>query len=47
MVETNKTSQLMLDKHIDFIVNYGKTHDKYVTDLAVKFLAGSDVVDVY
>ena len=23
-------TELALDKHIDFIVNYGKTHDKYV-----------------
>lgn len=24
------TNELLLDKHVDFIVNYGKTHDKYV-----------------
>jgi hypothetical protein len=23
-------TELVLDKHVDFIVNYGKTHDKYV-----------------
>lgn len=25
--------KLILDKHIDFIVNYGKTHDKYVNPI--------------
>ena len=27
---TKSGTELALDKHIDFIVNYGKTHDKYV-----------------
>ena len=29
----NTKKELILDKHIDFIVNYGKTHDQYVIDL--------------
>jgi hypothetical protein len=26
----NKKKELLLEKHVDFIANYGKTHDVYV-----------------
>ncbi len=31
-MEENKSAktELLIEKHIDFIVNYGKTHEKYV-----------------
>lgn len=30
---TSVKKELLLEKHIDFIVNYGKTHDKYVSKI--------------
>lgn len=29
-MEKEPLKELILDKHVDFIVNYGKTHEKYV-----------------
>jgi hypothetical protein len=33
----NKTAKerLLLEKHVDFIANYGKTHEKYVNQRPV------------
>lgn len=32
------TNELFLDKHVDFIVNYGKTHDKYVFNQVIHLI---------
>ncbi len=32
-VQPTEKKELLLKKHVDFIVSYGKNHDKYVTRL--------------
>lgn len=32
-----KSAELVLDKHVDFIENYGKKHEKYVIFFHLEF----------